>query len=283
MNKPYISLNGAGIRDIRNTVDALPKGLSRDDILFGVPVSEKTQLLDIENRYGNEWYPVGDNIKRWFYSLKRATSYKGVIHINFDNPEPLALLAFSNYVLARLSKIETEDSDTGWGTNYGIGCYVDGLQINNFPWHKIDISQVLANIRRFGTTLSPKPLILQANAELLNEASPNALASAASSLGKYVTHILLDGSGGTGKPLIADRLKPYVEELLSRDLVPIIAGGLNPKTIEPLEGGLVSNYPVGIDAETGLRNNYLSTMPKDSDFSPEKAAALVAKVLELRG
>lgn len=280
--RPYIGINGLGLADIVPTATEIQRNNPiNHDVAYGVQVSTTTQLLDKPNKYGENWYPVGRNLTEWMYKLHCESFNNGIVHINSDTTEPLALLAFIKYILRKTAVLSFDESELG--STYCKSQYlVDGIQLNNLPWGSVDYSGVLEST--FSMQNGPKinRLILQANSQLIDANSPRQLAEHALRLGPFVSHVLLDTSGGRGIPLDAERLIPYIEELGSKEVAVGVAGGLSPTNVNVLATPLLTRFPkLSIDAETGLRDGYCKSCPIKSDFSTLKATTFVKEINDI--
>jgi hypothetical protein len=134
-----------------------------------------------------------------------------------------------------------------------VGEYCHGFQLN-MAWPGTDIlMQVLGHMPK--STI----IVLQVGARAFEmiDHSPKKLADKIESeYGGLIHYVLLDASGGLGKPLDAEFLRPYLRALAARRL-PIglaVAGGLSADTLD-LVLPLIDEFPtLSIDAEGKLRD-----------------------------
>jgi len=90
--------------------------------------------------------------------------------------------------------------------------------------------------------------------EMIND-SPKQLAAKVAEYNEVVEYVLLDPSGGYGKPLDPDRARDYLLALKAQNLGMGlgVAGGLSPTTLDPVRP-LSREFPdLSIDAEGRLR------------------------------
>lgn len=222
-----------GITGFMNQAEVLAvlKAVSEDSqrmVMIGVLASSDT----IEGIFNNRphRYPKPDDFKSIFQPHPHALN---LIHFNTKRWEFL----FDQMMHARVLASE----------------YCHGFQLN-MPWPGTDIlMQVLGEMPK--STI----IVLQVGArafELIDH-SPKRLADKIESeYGGLIHYVLLDASGGLGKPLDAQMLRPYLRALAAKRL-PIglgVAGGLNAHSLD-LVSPLISEFPnLCLDAEGKLRN-----------------------------
>lgn len=285
-SRQYIGINGIDVTTIEPTVHELyRRGIhgAGPGYLFGVKASTKTQLFLQQNRYGNLWYPVGNDIANWFLRLRAMTFYDGIVHLNSDSAEPLALLGLARLIDERCTRARVNIA--AGQTNVSQERLVGGYQFNDVDWVSNDLSGMIPYLAKDTDPYAEHPVvvILQANADVLRY-SPDQLAKAAKRYDQLCDlRILLDGSGGQGIPLNQDFLLPYCEALYQEEIAFGIAGGLNGDTVEQLAAKILRKYPkvVSVDGESGFRDNYDSRHPAASRFSPLRAANFAQKVIQI--
>lgn len=274
--QPYIGINGkdntvenAVCNDLPNTINCLAKEIGYT-VLYGVQTSETTQFYNTENKYGRSWYPVGPQE----LSGQINSTYNNSLHINFDTLSPEAIPFMTKLVYNNALKCFNQNT-------HGYTKAIQAVQLNRLPWHSVDYSEAFEKINR---AMPLSRLILQASYMQIGNLTPTELVG---SLRKYcpnITTILLDTSCGTGKPLDAKLLIPYIDELYGHEQMPAvaIAGGLNPNNVKQLIEPLVNTYNgLSFDAETGLRDNYDPQNPSQSRFSTKKAIEFANSVIQL--
>jgi len=95
---------------------------------------------------------------------------------------------------------------------------------------------------------------------------------------ELIDYVLLDLSGGQGKPLNPEIMRPYLRALRSKNpaLGLGVSGGLGPSTLD-LVAPLIREFPnLSIDAEAGLRD-------KDDCLDPLAAADYLRSAIALFG
>ena len=230
MKQPYIGITGFMIQEeVRSVLDILPENFNRL-VMIGALVSRKT-LQGGENKWPNR-YPKKEKVEDIFIDHPRALN---LVHYNTGDQATL----FDQLVEV------TELSPN-----------IDGFQLN-MTWPAPD------ELRRYREQYPNMKIVLQVGerAFMRVDHSPSFL------LGRVMTnylglidYLLLDPSGGQGKPMDASILQPYLETLaMAEETAKIdigigIAGGLGPKTMHLL-APLVKDFPdISIDAEGQLRD-----------------------------
>lgn len=229
MPKPYIGVTGFMSRqEAEEVLKAMPVDSSRQ-LMIGVLLSRKT-LGSGTNKWPNR-YPQPGKIAEIFPSHPLAFN---LIHYSTKEPETL---------FDQLSYI----AEQGFA---GPNCH--GFQLN-VAWPRPN------QIIRFHSTYLSKWIVLQiGNAALEQvENDPVQLANKIENEYKSVDYVLLDPSGGYGKPFDPQKLRDYLLELKSRNLNMGlgVAGGLSPNTMHRLEP-LADKFPdLCMDAESRLRDS----------------------------
>ncbi len=280
--KPYIGINGPSWEGfLRSYGSSVPNfENSGRQIIKGIQASEKTQILDIENRFGSDWYPVGNTMRAWW-----GSSANRMLHMNFEDKSPRAISIAAKFMLERTIVVGTALSDND-NLYPALESYCRKVQLNNLPLRWADYRPMFEALKspRNGSPVDLEHIVLQVNQRSLDEQTPSELAHTIALYGDTVSGVLLDGSGGTGIPLNAEKLRPYIAELYEKaDSVAVgIAGGLNAATVEPLAAELLRDFPgLSVDAESGLRDNYSAKDPKSSTFSIQKAIDFIDAVVKI--
>lgn len=225
MRKPYVGITGfMSLSDALHVLDVVPADTNRL-VMVGVLASLKT-TQGIQNRWPNR-YPTMDKIAGIFPDHPSALN---LIHYNTKEKETLGdqLVAMTEF----------------GGTN------MHGFQLN-IAWPSLD---VLAEYRR---AYPAKQIVLQIGGhafEVVNH-SPEQLATKVAEYAGVVEYVLLDPSGGYGKPFDPERARDYLLALKVQNLGMGlgVAGGLSPTTLNLVEP-LAREFPyLSIDAEGRLR------------------------------
>lgn len=231
--QPYIGISGVAHHEQHTALHVIAEREHIDALgyfmMVGVQATGKTQVQDIENRRGRMWHPVGDEITSAAIRDESGLT-KPYIHGFFTDAEMDE--GISN-VMRR-----TED-------------YVRGIQFNGLHWADRDYSGLF---KQFTETYPQQSIILQASSAVLGAHTPEELTDELAKL--PVDYVLLDPSGGYGRPLDADTIRWYVDEIYQRQL-PVgvaVAGGLDAQTIEELFLPMARDFPgLSCDAEGRLR------------------------------
>lgn len=233
--RPYVGVSGVTEMHQASLIYALARetGISEHrDVLLGIKATHKTHMLGVENKYGADWYPVGDrigNVALGCYGL--PFWIRPVAQVFLEDP------ADADYrdEFTRLLKRRCTP-----------GLY--GIQYDLLPWHEPDLTPGLVDyLTRLSGTGYDVYLQVHADAMALG---PEAAAAAFEPYADHVAHVLVDSSHGTGTPLDAERLATFLDAFSGFDIGLGVAGGLGP--VLPLLD-LVDAYPdVSWDAESRL-------------------------------
>jgi len=225
VRKPYIGITGfMSLSDALHVLDAIPANTDRL-VMVGVLASLKT-MRGIQNKWPNR-YPIMDKIAGIFPNHPSALN---LIHYNTKEKDTLG---------DQLAAM----------TEFG-GANMHGFQLN-IVWPALD---VLGEYRKKYPT---KQIVLQVGGhafETVNH-SPEQLAVRVAEYNGTVEYVLLDPSGGYGKPFDPERARNYLAALRAKNLnVGFgVAGGLSPTTLNLVEP-LAMEFPdLSIDAEGRLR------------------------------
>lgn len=232
--QPYIGVSGIGHYEQHGEIIDLALR-ERPDLLgyfimIGIQATGKTQVLDIPNKRGQMWHPVGDSIAE-AASNEDSGFTKPYIHVFFDGK----------------NELEQGVANVMRRTRH----YVQGLQFNGLAWLDTDYRPFLSI---FKADYPSQSIILQAGSITLDNHSPSELADGLKTM--PVDYLLLDPSGGEGKQMDLTRIRNYVDEIYQSQL-PVgvaVSGGLDAQNVEGLIGPLMEEYPdLSCDAEGRLR------------------------------
>ncbi|MBI3074869.1 MAG: hypothetical protein HYY92_01485 [Parcubacteria group bacterium] len=229
MRKPYIGITGfmsvGEVLSILDTAEGTIPANANRLVMVGVLASQKT-MRGISNKWPNR-YPPKDRIDGLFQNHPHALN---LIHYNTKEEGTLA---------------EQLHAMTEIG-----GPNLHGFQLN-IAWPSL---AVLYEFRRRHPT---KVVVLQIGAHALAmvKHSPEWLVKMTAHYEPVADYVLLDPSGGTGKPLDVEEMRGYLRALTARKLAMGlgIAGGLSPATLHNI-APLAREFPdMSIDAEGRLR------------------------------
>ncbi len=269
IKQPYVGVSGVISPEVEASLEsiAIDCGLpDRNRILaLGVKAVHKTQFLDIENKYGRDWYPVGeDSFKHALRHNNLNSDTIGVAQAYFD----IEHVHDSEYRAKFLSRIIQRGEP-----------WLEAIQFDMLPWHSNgEMWGFLEEVKQHGVAV-----FLQAHGEAMGTLGPKDSVRILGQHSELLDYVLFDSSHGTGTRLDSLALEPFIAEAHERlDLSQIgiaIAGGLNSEIVREDLPQLLSTYPnLSWDAEGQLH-------PKDEggkrplDLGVAKAYLLVSSAI----
>ncbi|HSX47676.1 MAG TPA: hypothetical protein VLF63_02790 [Patescibacteria group bacterium] len=248
--QPYIGISGVAHIDqhialfdvaLRERIDNMGYFM-----MIGVQATGKTQIHDIENKRGQMWHPVGEEIADAAASEDSGLT-KPFVHCFFDGQSEL-VPGITN-VMDRTRH------------------YIRGLQINGLAWMEEDYNPIFS---AYKDRYPDQSIILQAGSIILNNYSPKVVAEKLKDM--PADYVLLDHSGGMGKELEVERIRGYVDEVYQQQ-IPIgvaVSGGLEAGNVEELFGPLAEMYPnLSCDAEGRLRKGSVGSTTLDLELAED--------------
>lgn len=221
--KPYIGVTGFMTRgEVLSVLEVVPHD-SEYALMVGVLMNEKT-INGLPHKKWPNRYPLWGEVTNIFVDDPRVLN---LVHYNTPNPETL-----SRQLLEIVDLCPS----------------IDGFQLN-IPWPSID------QLERYWNVCPEKRIVLQIGPQAMCKVSLSSqLVSKVEDYGPLIDTVLVDGSGGTGKPLDATLCGNYLRALQKVPNVTLaVAGGLGPCSLNLL-GDLVSCFgELSIDAEGRLR------------------------------
>jgi hypothetical protein len=245
--QPYAGITGfMTYKEVFEVGQLIPRfSPDANDVLWavGMLMSSKT-LRGIQNKYPKK-YPLRENLGQIFSDHEAAMN---IIHYNTDTPDNLL------YELLAMVGMYWDGALKGGGLiNKSI---LHGFQLN-VTWPAVE---TITDFKRLSTGSDYKSfkIILQVGARALQqvEHSPLMLGERLKLYDGIVDYVLLDPSGGLGKPMDVEAMHRYVHGIKAADLdIGIgIAGGLCQESL-PSIGSLLEEFPdLSIDAEGRLRD-----------------------------
>ena len=253
---PYVGISGVSEAGPNkpNTIDSqfwladqfIYTGLDSDynnpdirRLALGVKATHKTQYLDQENKYGHEWYPVGDE---FVDALDRPWDMC-TAQIYFD-PEYVHDAEYRDEFVARICRRGQK--------------WLNALQFDLLPWHEDDtMLPFLEKVK----SQTKHTIILQAHGEAMDRLGKEGVVR---KLGKYahaLDYVLFDASHGKGVRMDTDALLPYLDAAYkSTELEGVgfgVAGGLCAEVVaEELPKLLKKHRNLSVDAEGQLHGTY---------------------------
>jgi hypothetical protein len=221
-------------------------------LALGVKAVHKTQFLDIPNKYGPQWYPVGPEQFQQALADRHGLGDSIAVAQTFFDPKfvdnPGYRDLFSDRIMMRGQP------------------WIDAIQFDMLPWHTnpamIDFLGVLRSKH-------DTKILLQCHGSAMEALGPE---GAVRQLGRYasvIDYVLFDASHGTGKRLDTKNLIRFLNEAYaSRPLENVgitVAGGLNGTVVREALPEIVQAFPdISWDAEGQLHPKTSSgTMPLD--------------------
>lgn len=207
-------------------------------IALGIKAVHKTQYLDIENKYGSEWYPVGEE------------AFAGALENGGIEALRVAQVYFdTDLVHSEEYRTEFVDRICQRGKTW-----LSAIQFDLLPWHNDD--SMLSWLEKVKEE-SGLTILLQAHGEAMEQLGSERIAR---KLGRYahaLDYVLFDASHGKGERMNTKALEPFLyaghsaTELSSVGFS--VAGGLNAEVVRQDLPDLLEGYPgVSWDAEGQL-------------------------------
>jgi phosphoribosylanthranilate isomerase len=207
-------------------------------LALGVKATHKTQFEDIENKYGREWYPVGE--EEFAKAINPGLLNDDVMTVAQMYLDPTELSNDPGYMHRFMNTVHWRGRK-----------WLQAVQIDMLPWHHDEklLRSVDMTKRYFMTKM-----LLQCHGPAMEELGPKGVAQR---LGKYagaLDYVLFDASHGTGKRLDVDALRPFLEEAYSSEVLNnvgfAVAGGLNAEIVREDLPELMEEYSdLSIDVE----------------------------------
>lgn len=244
--KPYIGITGFMRRDEVDSVFPPGSGVPTHDFMVGVLASSKT-LRGETNKWPGRYPPVGN-----------------ISDIFSDREDVLNLIHYSTDDVGNLF-------DQLGHLAYCGGPNLHGFQLN-VSWPDPGVIDAYRSWNR------RHRIVLQIGRRALEDVN-NKSAELAERLHPYlfaIDAVLIDPSGGLGKPLIPARARSYLNRIRTKQAwVGIgVAGGLSPTTLHLVES-LFGDFPaLSIDAEGRLRD-------ADDNLDIELAREYAAKAVRM--
>ncbi len=244
--QPYVGVSGVISPEIQHQLEASAEevGLFKTgrQLGLGVKAVHTTQWLDVENRYGREWYPVGENEFRG--------ALDGRDH-NATSPDTLPV------ALTYIDSKFVTDADYRRQFVRRIvergGPWLQAIQFDLLPWHNDNaMLHFLEELsEEYGLTT-----LLQCHKDAMDELKPKGVARRLGHYVRFIDYILFDSSHGTGKRLDVTSLDHFLEEADSKLDVKVglaVAGGLSADVVRDDLPQLLRKYPnLSWDAEGQL-------------------------------
>lgn len=243
IKQSYVGVSGvvspeiqASLEDIVTTVGLHKKGRL---LALGVKAVHKTQFLDIENKYGADWYPVGEE------AFKHA--------LRHDSPNPNTIAVAQVYLdVEYVDDREYREKFLERIVKRG-NPWLQAIQFDMLPWHaNHETLEFLEKVKEHGVEV-----FLQAHKNAMGELGPDGVVRRLGHYAHLIDYLLFDSSHGTGKRLDTSALRPFVaaayEGLDLSQTGIALAGGLHGVVVREDLPELVAQYPnLSWDAEGQL-------------------------------
>ena len=224
-------------------------------LALGVKATHMTQFQGRENKYGREWYPVGDEL---------ATA----LRLDRTNPN---VLAVAQIYLDKNHVSNSQYRDVLVGRIVARGQqWLQAIQFDMLPWHRNE------GMLRFASDVREDydvTVILPCYRDIMDELGPK---RAIQRLGRYacgIDYVLFDASHGTGQRMNTRQLGDFLQEAYSstalRHVNFAVAGGLDAQAVREDLPGLLAKYPdLSWDAEGKLHPvNNMAKQPLQMDIT----------------
>lgn len=259
IKQPYVGVSGVVSPEIESALEAMAIESGLPDrnraLALGVKAVHKTQFLDVENKYGPDWYPVGE--RSFKYALRH------------DNPNPDTIgVAQAYFDVKHVHDSEYRARFLGRIVQRGEP-WLEAIQFDMLPWHSDgEMWGFLEDVKQQGVAV-----FLQAHSEAMRTLGPKGAVRILGQHAELLDYVLFDSSHGTGTRLDTSALEPFIAEAhewldLSQTGI-AIAGGLNSEIVREDLPNLLSAYPnLSWDAEGQLHpENTDSKRPLDLDVT----------------
>lgn len=243
---PYVGVSGVvNIDQEHELLDVWQEDATvshKRNILLGVKAVHKTQWLDIENKYGPGWYPVGD--VRFANAV--LGGHDGVINAAQIYLDPEAIGTDATYAERFVDRIQERGH-----------LWLDALQFDMLPydigetapWQKL-IEDIHSN---------NKAVLIQCHKRAMS-VGPRRAIERIKSLG-LLDYVLFDASHGTGKEMDVDDLLRFLDQanndatLSGNGTLYGVAGGLDAESVQAVLPQIVEKFPdTSWDAEGRLHH-----------------------------
>ena len=244
IKQPYVGVSGVVSPLQQRNLESISEEfalIERGRVLaLGVKAVHKTQYLDVENKYGNEWYPVGQEAFASALrkadpadtSLNVAQAYLDVDHVHDAD--------YRNDFVARIA-----ERGEPW---------LQAVQFDMLPWHKD--TATLSFLEDLKNTHSLQ-ILLQCHKAAMEDLGPTGVTRRLGSYAHVLDYVLFDSSHGTGLRLDTARLDPFIAEAYTAfdpsQTGVALAGGLNGQIVREDLPPMLEKYPnLSWDAEGQL-------------------------------
>ena len=237
-------------------------------LMLGVKAVHKTQWLDIENKYGPEWYPVGEAA---FANVLKPVNGENCAQIYLD---PETLRSDPTYGTEFIRQIKRRGASWLHALQFDLLPYQDTPEALSYLVHEAARD---VDYREY-------QVIVQCHAEAMAEGPKLAIEKLKRLSADEISWVLFDASHGKGLQMDVDALKRYLEVAFDdEDLRGVgfgVAGGLNAAVIESELPKLLKDFPnLSWDAEGQLHKTGSGTLDMGATKAYLRASAEVLRSL----
>lgn len=235
--KPYVGVSGVISQQQQRELTEIASPLLAHGrrLALGVKAVRNTQWLDRENKFGSQWYPVGDDIA----SALTADDQLRVAQIYLDQKQAREM-GEQQYERRFVDKLLQRTGDM-----------FSGVQFDLLPWDSANYTELFTHIKAERPDMA---ILLQAYRGQMENLGPDELLRRLRWYGDLVDYVLFDASHGTGVTLDTEALATFVEPAHRHTSYGIgVAGGLNGAVVRDRLSPLLERYPdLSFDAEGQL-------------------------------
>jgi len=243
IKQPYVGVSGVVSPEIQATLELLAVETGLIDtgraLALGVKAVHKTQFLDVPNKYGNDWYPVGEeSFNGALHHGAKSQHTIGVAQAYFD---PQSVHS-EEYRMSFLKRIIQRGKP-----------WLEAIQFDMLPWHSdADVWDMVERTKECGISV-----IMQVHSHAMASLGAKATARVLARRSNLLDYVLFDASHGTGTKLDVIALEPFLagahEHLDLQQTGVAIAGGLDGVVIREDLPYLLNIFPnISWDAEGKL-------------------------------
>lgn len=243
-NSPYVGVSGVvnpeqqaelheyAANFLNNRVDTM--------LFLGAKAVHKTQWLDVENKYGSAWYPVGE--QSFSDLMTPGSDATAQMYL-----EPEVLAADPRYGTEFIRRIKRRGRNWLNIVQFDLLPFQQGPEALGYLIHEAKRQQDLQEYQ----------VIVQCHAAAMSEGPKAALEKLKRLSPDEIDWVLFDASHGKGLELNPDALKPFLEAAFSdNDMAHVgigVAGGLDAGVVERRLPSLLAEFPqISWDAEGRL-------------------------------
>ena len=254
----YVGISVVGTQEqqlasIRRFDEAGLEELGRT-MLIGVKATTRIQVDETEASRGNDWYPVGDELR----NVLRPRSAVNVLQLYADD-----WVDMRDRAIPLMEKSMERASE-----------WLDGLQFDMLPW--FEEGSTLQIIKKYAPMVSG-PVVLQCYGDIMRRQSPEAVIERLRRVQGFVSHVLFDASEGRGELMDIDELSGWVDSLEASnlDMKPVVAGGLSATSVRTLLPTITKRFDgVSWDAESSLHTDNILDTEKVAEYFTASAEVL---------